>query len=170
MADRILTEADIRALVAGYCDDYGLKTPKVVLESSVYPHTLFIGTRHTDLITADLMLPTSVFMDRIMIPMLTVLKTAIEEPARPEQVRGETHGDYDRMSQVIQEIKGALRDGPKWDSMSCAQREALELIATKIGRIVCGDPNHPDHWADIAGYANLVHDRIPQPKSDPAKD
>lgn len=81
---------------------------------------------------------------------------------RPEQVRGETHGDYGQMSSRIQDLKTTMRSGPSWDKLSAAQAEALELIATKIGRIVCGDPNCCDHWADIAGYANLVHSRIAQ--------
>ena len=29
------------------------------------------------------------------------------------------------------------------------------MILHKIGRILAGDPNHKDHWVDIAGYANL---------------
>jgi hypothetical protein len=40
------------------------------------------------------------------------------------------------------------------------QREALEMICHKIGRIVCGDPDYADSWHDIAGYAQLVADRL----------
>jgi hypothetical protein len=40
------------------------------------------------------------------------------------------------------------------------QREALEMIAHKIARIVNGDPNYADSWLDIAGYAQLVADRL----------
>lgn len=83
---------------------------------------------------------------------------------RPEQVRGTTHGDYTHMSIVIQKIKDAMRAGEAWSQCSASQREALELTATKIGRIVCGDPNHVDHWDDIIGYCNLAMDRIPQTK------
>lgn len=64
------------------------------------------------------------------------------------------------MSSRIQTIKSAMHSGPQWDNMSPGQREALELIATKIGRIVSGDPNHIDHWDDIIGYATLARDRI----------
>lgn len=79
----------------------------------------------------------------------------------PEQIRGATHGDYTHMSGIIQSIKAVMRSGESWARCSAAQREALELIATKIGRIVCGDPNHVDHWDDIIGYAKLARDRIP---------
>jgi len=34
------------------------------------------------------------------------------------------------------------------------------MICHKIGRIVNGDPNYYDSWADIAGYAKLVSDRL----------
>jgi hypothetical protein len=57
------------------------------------------------------------------------------------------------------------------------QVEALEMIAHKIGRILSGDPNHQDHWDDIAGYAKLVSERLqgkPQytlvPQGTPIKD
>ena len=40
------------------------------------------------------------------------------------------------------------------------QREALEMIAHKIARILNGDPNYADNWIDIAGYATLVANRL----------
>lgn len=40
------------------------------------------------------------------------------------------------------------------------QQEALDMICHKIGRIVCGDPDYADSWHDIAGYAQLVADRL----------
>jgi hypothetical protein len=40
------------------------------------------------------------------------------------------------------------------------QLQALDMIATKISRIVNGNPNHTDSWTDIAGYATLVADRL----------
>ena len=40
------------------------------------------------------------------------------------------------------------------------QIEALDMIASKIARVVNGNPNHIDSWIDIAGYATLVADRL----------
>ena len=40
------------------------------------------------------------------------------------------------------------------------QEEALTMICNKISRIVNGNPNHLDSWKDIAGYAQLVADRL----------
>jgi len=84
---------------------------------------------------------------------------------RPEQVRGSTHGDYGRMSITAQALKAIMRQTPNWERMTTTQQEALELIATKISRITCGDPNHHDHWADIGGYAELALNRIPHAKA-----
>ena len=36
------------------------------------------------------------------------------------------------------------------------------MICNKIGRILNGDHNYADSWADIAGYATLVAERLEQ--------
>ena len=38
--------------------------------------------------------------------------------------------------------------------------QALDLIATKLARIITGDPDYSDNWHDIAGYATLVEQEI----------
>ena len=48
----------------------------------------------------------------------------------------------------------------KWHSLAPDQREALEMVFHKVGRILNGDPDYADSWADIAGYAKLVADRL----------
>jgi hypothetical protein len=53
-------------------------------------------------------------------------------------------------------MKWEWRKAEGWKRLSVGQREALEMIAHKIARILSGDPNHKDHWEDIAGYAELV--------------
>jgi len=70
--------------------------------------------------------------------------------------RAKTHGDFRENTCVMQAIKRIIRNQPNYALMSDPQREALDMIAHKIGRIVRGDPNHKDHWDDIAGYAQLV--------------
>ena len=44
-------------------------------------------------------------------------------------------------------------------------REALDMIASKIARILSGDATHVDHWVDIGGYAELGA-RFARAKSD----
>lgn len=73
--------------------------------------------------------------------------------------RAETHGDFERVAEAAQSIKNALC-GPSYGVMSFVQREALDLIATKLARIACGDADFLDHWEDIVGYAQLVVDDL----------
>ena len=75
--------------------------------------------------------------------------------------RGAIHGDFSDDAVASQSIKAAIRAGKNWGSLSDPQMEALEQIATKIGRILSGDPNHKDHWLDIQGYARLVSEQLP---------
>lgn len=77
--------------------------------------------------------------------------------------RGQHYGDYGNMAYVAQKIKDVLRDGGAWLRVTPVHRESLDLMATKMARIVCGDPNLPDNWHDIQGYAKLAEDRCPLP-------
>lgn len=70
--------------------------------------------------------------------------------------RGTTHGDFISSSRTMQKFKRAARRSPNWERMDSSQREALDMILHKIGRVLHGDPRHKDHWDDIAGYATLA--------------
>lgn len=79
--------------------------------------------------------------------------------------RGKRYGKFTGHASVTQQIKDAMKshvvDGTRpWFVLETDQREALEMIAHKIGRILNGDPNYADSWVDIAGYAKLVADRL----------
>mgnify|MGYP006281942947 CR=1 FL=1 len=69
--------------------------------------------------------------------------------------RGKQHGDYANVSRIAQSIKEVYRSAPNWEKLPDAQKEALELIATKQARILSGDSGLRDHWEDIGGYAEL---------------
>lgn len=71
------------------------------------------------------------------------------------QERGKSYGDYGVLASLAQSMKDMMGQAPNWHDLRPAQRESLEMIATKISRILHGDPNHTDSWVDIAGYANL---------------
>lgn len=73
--------------------------------------------------------------------------------------RQKTHGDFSLNAKVSQAIKAAIRSVNP--TLSDIQWEALDYTAGKIGRICSGNPNEPDHWRDIAGFATLVADRLP---------
>lgn len=70
--------------------------------------------------------------------------------------RQKTHGDFYRVAGVAQELKDVMRRGKNWKTLDDTQREALEMIASKIGRILSGNAHEVDHWRDIAGYAALI--------------
>jgi hypothetical protein len=69
--------------------------------------------------------------------------------------RSWTHGDFNETSYLAQSLKAVVHRAGNHPLLLPAQREALDLIATKMARILAGNPNTPDHWLDSAGYAAL---------------
>lgn len=43
-----------------------------------------------------------------------------------------------------------------WTTLSREQKLCLLMIQHKVGRILSGNAQEPDHWKDIAGYATLI--------------
>ena len=74
--------------------------------------------------------------------------------------RGKNYGSFVGHANITQDMKYILRSSRSWELMENDQREALEMIVHKIGRIVNGDPNYVDSWTDVIGYAKLVEDRL----------
>lgn len=70
-------------------------------------------------------------------------------------VRSNAHGDFNVSSKTQGHLMDALQRAPGWDRCNYAQRRAIHLIVEKLTRIVHGNPDEQDHWADIAGYATL---------------
>lgn len=69
--------------------------------------------------------------------------------------REKTHGQFEVVSTVAQSLKG-MRRALGHSTMTNVQNEAFDMIASKLGRILSGNPHEVDHWRDIAGYAQLV--------------
>lgn len=93
--------------------------------------------------------------------------------------RGARYGSFTAHAEHTQAIKRllvGLMGVRKWNSLDSDQKESLEMIAHKLGRITNGDPHYADSWHDIAGYAQLVADRLagdaaePEPESEPKED
>lgn len=81
--------------------------------------------------------------------------------------RGKTHGQYFRQAAVTQMQRELFRSCTEgWAKLTPVQKDALEMISVKISRILTGDPNHKDHWDDIAGYATLAGSGGYEPSSD----
>jgi hypothetical protein len=74
--------------------------------------------------------------------------------------RGKRYGLFKDHAEVTQQLKSVIFGFNQTVKLEADQREALEMIAHKIGRIINGDPNYADSWVDIAGYAKLVADRL----------
>lgn len=74
--------------------------------------------------------------------------------------RGKCYGEFIDNAFVTQNIKNAIRNSPNWKSLPDDMKEALEMIANKMGRILNGDPSYIDSWTDIIGYAKLVEDNL----------
>ena len=72
--------------------------------------------------------------------------------------RGDRYGAFVGTSHIAMSIKRVI--DPYQLILADDQVWALHMIANKIGRILNGDPNYADSWADIAGYAKLVADRL----------
>ena len=76
--------------------------------------------------------------------------------------RGKRYGKFTGHAEISQQLKRILFTYQS--VLRCAldhdQMEALDMICHKIARILNGDPNYADSWVDIAGYAQLVADRL----------
>lgn len=74
--------------------------------------------------------------------------------------RGNRYGEFDLHAKITQNIKRAMADSDNWATLPDDMKEALEMIAHKVGRILNGDPNYHDSWHDIIGYTRLVEQRL----------
>ena len=75
--------------------------------------------------------------------------------------RGNRYGPFDGHAMITQTLKEVMNDSvdgvkTNWAGLDASKKEALEMIAHKIGRILNGDPDYIDNWIDIAGYAQLA--------------
>jgi len=84
----------------------------------------------------------------------------------PEQLTAErrkTHGSFADHSRYTMRIKEVLNKAEEerfkrgQPPLTDQQREALDMIAHKIGRILAGQSSLQDHWDDIAGYAHIAN-------------
>ncbi|MGZ5053387.1 MAG: hypothetical protein ACXWAT_00430 [Methylobacter sp.] len=74
--------------------------------------------------------------------------------------RGSRYGEFKEHARITQNLKEAMQDSPNWESLRCDQKEALEMVQHKIGRILNGDPDFHDSWHDIVGYTKLIADTL----------
>ena len=76
--------------------------------------------------------------------------------------RGNRYGTFVNNAATSQALKRLMAEhlAKQEQKLDDDQWEAMEMIAHKLARIINGDPDYHDNWADIAGYAKLVADRL----------
>jgi hypothetical protein len=74
------------------------------------------------------------------------------------QEREKTHGDFRSNAAISQRIKKIVAENTTTvaETLSDVHKEALDMIALKLSRILSGQALFKDHWDDIAGYAKLA--------------
>ena len=77
--------------------------------------------------------------------------------------RGTTHGDFADHARITQSLKYVYyselyaREKRDQTALTFTQKESIEMIFHKLGRIIAGEPSFADHWDDIAGYAKIAN-------------
>jgi hypothetical protein len=74
--------------------------------------------------------------------------------------RGSRYGRFDAHARRSRALIRAAEAAPNWPLLAADQQHAVNYILDKIGRILTGDPTYQDNWHDIAGYAQLILDRL----------
>jgi hypothetical protein len=77
--------------------------------------------------------------------------------------RGARYGKFVDVAKATNDIQHAVWEQAslgKLDSIEPDQAVAIDMICHKLARILVGDANYLDNWVDIAGYAQLVADRL----------
>ena len=89
--------------------------------------------------------------------------------------RGLRYGNFSDRARIAQQLKAViakhipLDTGATESFLAPDQQEALDMICHKVSRIINGDPDHADSWHDIAGYAQLVANRLNGADSQPMR-
>jgi hypothetical protein len=97
-----------------------------------------------------------------MVPMPEI---TMEPETNVDQVldsRAKDYGKFIEGAEIMQMLKRLVHNyiEDRGTPLAFDQREAIDMIIHKLGRIINGNPDKVDHWVDIAGYATLVADRL----------
>lgn len=74
--------------------------------------------------------------------------------------RGARYGTFMDNATISTAVLDVLRATPGWAKFKPDQVVGTEIIVQKLARALSGDPDYDDNWRDIAGYAQLIVDRI----------
>ena len=76
----------------------------------------------------------------------------LDESLRDKQIM---NGPFADTADLSQSFKFLMRRGANWERLPTSAKEALELIASHVGKVLHGDHSEPKHWNDIATLARL---------------
>ncbi|AZS06522.1 hypothetical protein [Alteromonas phage ZP6] len=78
-----------------------------------------------------------------------------------DEILTERGAQYGNNWDTYANIRRALKTNEPMHYSNC-QRYCLDMIAMKLSRLVDGNANNADTWADIAGYAKLAQNNLPK--------
>jgi hypothetical protein len=81
--------------------------------------------------------------------------------------RGGRYGDFRFNAEISQALKDVCHRSDNWNKMPPFMREALDLMFTKVSRMLSGDWTYVDNPHDIIGYAKLMEDLLAQDAANP---
>jgi len=84
--------------------------------------------------------------------MQTIAETLVE--------RGARYGTFMENAKISEAVLDVIRSQPGWQNFQPDQKVAVEIIVQKLARALTGNAQYDDNWRDIAGYAQLIVDRI----------
>lgn len=93
-------------------------------------------------------------------------RTSADQVSQVLNERGKRYGDFTHHAAVCQDLKDSMmfHAYSKYTQLSPDKKQALDVIADKIARILTGDPEYDDNWIDIQGYAKLAQERLQKSK------
>lgn len=74
--------------------------------------------------------------------------------------RGANYGLFTDNACISVELMGVIEAQKGWRNFEPDQKVATWIIIQKLARALSGNAQYDDNWRDIAGYAQLIVDRI----------
>lgn len=79
-----------------------------------------------------------------------------KEMEKIHQERKNNYGSFKVNAAISQKLKVAIQVTPKYKDLSTTQKEGLDMVCSKLSRLLTGDCNHRDSWIDMIGFLNLI--------------
>ena len=74
--------------------------------------------------------------------------------------RHKRYGRYGDVAITSQCLQAVMQSAKNWDAMPADMRESLQMMASKMARVLNGDMECVDSWHDLQGYARLIEERL----------